>query len=199
MQSSFMLATWLLATAGLPQASGQVKTKKYNAQTNQVYWPSSFNPQNKGAWYVHNEIDIAAPPAVVWQILIEAQQWHSFYKGVEAPITFADRNVQALAPNTRFNFKTMGLKFQPTVQEYVPHERLAWAIEEKRIKAYHAWVIVPTVTGCRLISPEVQFGFLTKLQKLFQPNKLLNLHEVWLNAIKQRAENRQTQQMALAK
>jgi hypothetical protein len=33
-----------------------------------------------------------------------------------------------------------------------------------------------------------QNGFLIFLQKVFQPNKLLNLHEHWVEAIKARAE-----------
>ncbi len=36
-------------------------------------------------------------------------------------------------------------------------------------------------------------GFLTLLQKVFQPNKLLNLHEHWLEVIKLRAENNQNE------
>jgi hypothetical protein len=48
---------------------------------------------------------------------------------------------------------------------------------------------VPTANGCRLITPEAQNGFLTFMQKVFQPNKLLKLHDTWLKLIKARAEN----------
>jgi hypothetical protein len=51
--------------------------------------------------------------------------------------------------------------------------------------------IVPTAYGCRLITPESQNGFLTFMQKVFQPNKLLRIHDKWLRSIKYRAEQKQ--------
>jgi hypothetical protein len=74
------------------------------------------------------------------------------------------------------------------MKEFVPNERMAWEVRRGNLTAYHAWVIVPTANGCRLITTEAQSGFLTFLQKVFQPNKLLNLHEHWLEVIKARAE-----------
>ena len=82
----------------------------------------------------------------------------------------------------------MGLKLFPVMKEYVPNERMAWEVRRGNLTAYHAWVIVPTENGCRLITPEAQNGFLTFLQKVFQPNKLLKLHDKWLKLIKERAE-----------
>jgi hypothetical protein len=70
----------------------------------------------------------------------------------------------------------------------VPNERIAWEVRKGNLTAYHAWVIVPTDKGCRLITPESQNGFLTFLQKIFKPSKLLNLHEHWLEMIKAKAE-----------
>lgn len=60
--------------------------------------------------------------------------------------------------------------------------------EKKSIKGYHAWLIIPTETGCRLISDESQHGWLTFMEKTFQPQKLERLHDVWLAAIKAKAE-----------
>jgi hypothetical protein len=82
----------------------------------------------------------------------------------------------------------MGLHLTPVMKEFVPNERMAWEVRRGNLTAYHAWVIVPTANGCRLITTEAQSGFLTFLQKVFQPNKLLNLHEHWLEVIKARAE-----------
>ncbi len=87
-----------------------------------------------------------------------------------------------------FKMHTMGLHLTPVMKEFVPNERMAWEVRRGNLTAYHAWVIVPTANGCRLITTEAQSGFLTFLQKVFQPNKLLNLHEHWLEVIKARAE-----------
>jgi len=165
-----------------------IKTKKYDLTTNLVVWPQEFNPE-KAKWYVYNEIEINAKPEVVWNILIDAKKWHTFYKGVESPVEFInDTNATTLKDGLTFRMHTMGLHLTPVMKEFVPNERMAWEVRRNNLTAYHAWVIVPTAKGCRLITPEAQNGFLTFLQKVFQPNKLLNLHEHWLDVIKARAE-----------
>jgi hypothetical protein len=164
-----------------------IKTKKYTPSTNLVVWPEEFNP-SKAKWYVYNEIEINAKPNVVWNTLINAKKWHTFYKGVESPVEYLDTTATTLRKGLAFKMHTMGLHLVPVIKEFVPNERMAWEVRRGNLKAYHAWVIVPTINGCRLITPEAQNGFLTFLQKIFQPNKLLNLHEHWLEVIKARAE-----------
>jgi hypothetical protein len=165
-----------------------IKTKVYNASKNLVNWPDEFNPE-KAKWYVYNEIEINAQPQVVWDILIDAKKWHTFYKGVESPIEYLDTTATKLRKDLAFKMHTMGLKLVPVIKEFIPNEKMAWEVRRGNLTAYHAWVIVPTAKGCKLITPEAQNGFLTFLQKVFQPNKLLNLHEHWLEVIKARAEN----------
>lgn len=125
---------------------------------------------------------------MVWQILIDAKQWHTFYRGIESPVEYLDGGASTLNNDALFNMHTMGLHLTPQIKEFVANERMAWEVRRAGLRAYHAWVIVPTANGCRLITPEAQNGFLTFLQKVFQPNKLLNLHEHWLETIKARAE-----------
>lgn len=165
-----------------------IKTKSYNPKTNLVNWPNQFNPEHSRL-YVHNEIFIQAKPEVVWSILIDAKQWHTFYKGVESPVEYLDTSISALRLDAVFKLHTMGVHLKPVIKEFIPNERMAWEVNRGNLKAYHAWVIVPTSNGCRLITPEVQNGFLALMQKAFLPNKLLNLHEHWLEVIKIRAES----------
>ncbi len=177
---------------------GQVKSKKYDEKRNLIHWPAAFDPK-VAKFYVYNEIEINASPETVWGILVDAEKWHTFYKGVEKPVQIMDSTQKKLANNVSFSMKTMGISFIPTIKEFVPNERMAWEINTKKLKAYHAWLIVPTKTGCKLITPEAQNGFLTFLQKVFQPNKLLNLHEHWLEVIKTRAEGTAPQLTATEK
>jgi hypothetical protein len=165
------------------------KTKKYNPSANLVVWPEEFNPE-KANWYVHNEISINARPEVVWNILIDAKKWHTFYKGVESPVEFFDTTAAVLENGLVFKMHTMGLHLEPVMKEFIANERMAWEVRRGNLTAYHAWVIVPTANGCRLITPEAQNGLLSFLQKVFLPNKLLNLHEDWLELIKARAEGK---------
>jgi len=166
-----------------------IKTKKYDKTTNLVVWPEEFNPA-KAKWYVYNEIEINTKPEVVWSILIDAKKWHTFYNGVESPVEYLDSTAITLRNGLTFKLQTMGLNLAPVMKEFVPNERMAWEVRRGNLTAYHAWVIVPTANGCRLITPEAQNGFLTFLQKVFQPNKLLNLHEHWLEVIKIRSEKK---------
>jgi hypothetical protein len=162
-------------------------TKKYDQSTNLVVWPSEFNPENS-KFYVYNEIEINVTPEVVWNILIDAKQWHTFYNGVQSPVEFFDSSTTTLNSDVKFKMHTMNLRLEPIMKEFVTNERMAWEVRRKNLRAYHAWIIVPTENGCRLITPESQNGFLTFLQKLFQPNKLLKLHDVWLKEIKEKAK-----------
>jgi hypothetical protein len=180
----FSLTTTISAQENITKS---IKTKKYDPTTNCVAWPEEFNPLEAN-WFVYNEIEINAKPEVVWRILIEAKKWHTFYKGVESPVTYLDTAATTLRNGLSFTLHTMGLQLTPVIKEFVPNERMAWEVRRGNLTAYHAWVLVPTANGCRLITPEAQNGFLTTMQKVFLPNKLLNLHEHWLMVIKARAE-----------
>lgn len=178
------LKTTLSAQADAPKA---IMSKTYEPHTNLVVWPDEFHPE-KAKWYVYNEIEIHAKPEVVWDILIDARKWHTFYKGIQSPVEYADTTATVLRNGLAFKMHTMGLHLEPVIREFVPNERMAWEVRRSNLTAYHAWVIVPTANGCRLITPEAQNGFLTFLQKVFQPNKLLKLHDTWIKQIKERAE-----------
>jgi hypothetical protein len=167
----------------------QLNTKKYNPETNVVIWPEAFHPDNTN-FYVYNDIYINAPAEVVWQILIEATEWHEYYEGSQKPVMIEGGSQNVLSDGVTFEFKTMGINFEPTIREFVPNERLAWQIDRRRLKAWHAWVILPMGDGVKLVTAETQNGFLTTMQKWFQPNRLLNFHELWLSLIKERAEMR---------
>lgn len=170
-------------------AFAQLNTKKYDPETNVVIWPEAFHPDNTN-FYVYNDIYINAPAEVVWQILIEATEWHEFYEGSQKPVVIEGGTQTLLSDGVTFEFKTMGINFEPTITEFVPNERLAWTIDRRRLRAWHAWVILPAEDGVKLVTAETQSGFLTTMQKWFQPNKLLNYHELWLFLIKERAEER---------
>lgn len=160
-------------------------SKPYSEQIN---WPEEYSFENT-KFFVHNEIEINASPQTVWNILIEAETWPKWYEGAfDVAIQNSEKTV--LEPNSVFTWKTMGLDFESTVKEFEPYSRLSWESKKKSIKGYHAWLIVPTESGCMLITDESQYGFLTFLQKVFMPNKLRKLHDIWLAEIKLKAESK---------
>lgn len=188
-KTSLPLLLLLALTFSLPAQDSvkSIMTKKYDPATNLVVWPPEFNPE-KAKWFVYNEIEIDANPEVVWDILIDATQWHTYYEGAQSPIILLDSSATTLQNGLAFKLHTMGLHLTPVIKEFIPNERMAWEVRANGISGYHAWVIVPLATGCKLITAEGQNGFLTFMQKVFQPNKLLKLHDRWLRVIKEQAE-----------
>jgi len=65
---------------------------------------------------------------------------------------------------------------------------LAWDAKGIGILAYHAWLIIPTASGCTVLTEETQYGFLCRLGKLFMPNRMHQYHQLWLEGLKRKAE-----------
>jgi len=43
---------------------------------NHVIWPEQYDPRHS-AIYALNDIDVKAPPEVVWKLLVDAKNWWS--------------------------------------------------------------------------------------------------------------------------
>lgn len=153
----------------------------------EINWPEAYIPE-ESQFFVHNEIDINATPETVWEVLINAGAWEDYYKGA-SDLVLVDNTTGKLNENSVFTWKTMGLDFTSTIKEFEAPYRLSWESHKKSIQGYHAWLILPTKDGSKLITSEAQHGFMTLPQKLFVPNKLSRLHDTWLAAIKRKSEN----------
>ena len=88
-----------------------------------------------------------------------------------------------------FDWRTMGLRFTSVVRECGAPYRLSWESSRGAIRGYHSWLIEPTEKGCRVMTAESQKGWLTFLEKTFQPRKLHRLHGIWLMNLKERSES----------
>ena len=120
--------------------------------------------------------------------MINAAAWEDYYEGA-SNLELIGNSDGRLKANSEFTWKTMGLDFTSVIKEYEAPNRLAWESIRKDIRGYHAWLIVPTETGSKLITSEAQHGFMTLPQKMFIPKKLKGLHDIWLAEIKAKAEN----------
>jgi len=45
---------------------------------NHVIWPEQYDPRHS-AIYALNDIDVKAPPEVVWKLLVDAKNWSSYF------------------------------------------------------------------------------------------------------------------------
>lgn len=175
----------LLIFSSCVSVKKSVERSKPNSD--KINWPEAYQPENSG-FFVHNEIDIKADPQVVWDILIDAESWSDWYEGM-SDVKVKTNTTGKLESQSILSFKTMGQFFETiTIKEFKAPYRLSWEATRKDIRGYHAWLIIPTDTGCKVITSEAQNGFKAFLQKVFLPNKLRKLHDVWLEEMKKKAE-----------
>jgi uncharacterized protein YndB with AHSA1/START domain len=151
----------------------------------QIRCPADYTPGTT-AFFVHNQIDIQAPPEVVWAIITDVRAWPEWYEGA-TNLTVHSPD-QRVGPGVTVSWRTLGLNFDSVVQEYEPPHRFAWESRKALIQGYHAWLIIPTETGSRVITDESFNGFLATMQRVFLPNKLHRLHLSFLEELKTKAE-----------
>lgn len=157
-----------------------------------VTYPAEFDPRISSI-YALNEIDVKAPPEVVWKLLVDAENWSSYFPP-EDQVKLPDGEKE-LRLGTRYTRVTIGFKMYPVVTEFVPNRRLSWSTtvdgDDTGSTAFHGWVITATEDGCHVLSEETQQGpwFLQKLGHE-HPGGLYSYHQDWVEGLKRAAEER---------
>lgn len=151
-----------------------------------IIFPTKYNPENSPV-FVHNEIKILASPESVWNHLISAYTWNSYYKNAKK-VRFLNNDSQYLSADTIFKWTTFDMPLKSQVREFVPYHRLAWEALGFGIQAYHAWLILPTEYGCKVITEETQHGFACKIGAIIFPNRMYKYHQLWLEGLKRVSE-----------
>ena len=152
----------------------------------QIIYPTPFEPANCPV-FVRNEIEINATPEKVWFWLTNATTWNAWYVNA-SNMQLINQHSNHLLAGTKFNWRTFGANLTSEVAEFVPYQRLSWKASGMGISAYHAWLIIPTATGCRVITEETQHGWLCRLGKLLMPNRMYKFHQIWLEGLKAKSE-----------
>ena len=157
-----------------------------------VIWPARYDPRISPI-YALNDIDVDAPPAVVWTLLVEAENWGSWF-APENQVKILGGGSE-LALDTRFSRVTIGHPMSLAVTEFEPGRRLAWSTsvdgDDTGSSAYHGWVVTPTATGCHVLSEETQQGpwFLEMLGHR-HPGGLYSYHQQWVEDLARAAAAR---------
>jgi uncharacterized protein YndB with AHSA1/START domain len=155
-----------------------------------VIYPPEFDPRISPI-YALNEIDVKAPAEVVWKLLVDAENWSSYFTPEDQVKILSGE--PELALGTRYHRVTIGFPMSPIVTECVPFRRLAWSTtvdgDETGSTAFHGWVITPTEEGCHVLSEETQQGpwFLDMLGHK-HPGGLFSYHQDWVEALARAAE-----------
>ena len=150
--------------------------------SNQIVWPSQYEPANCSV-HARNELEIAAAPETVWAWLIQAQIWPTWYPN-SANIVFLIGQPPDLALGTKFRWKTFGATIESTVLEFVSYERLAWDAHGTGLNAYHAWLIQKTEHGCNVITEETEGGGIARLARALRPTRMEQQHQIWLEGLR---------------
>ncbi|ADW68504.1 SRPBCC domain-containing protein [Granulicella tundricola] len=157
---------------------------------NHVIWPHRFDPKTS-AIYALNDIDVKAPPEMIWKLLVDAEHWSSYFPA-ENQVKILSGEAE-LELGTKWTRMTVGIPTRLIVTEYEPNTRLSWSTtvdgDETGSSAYHGWVITPTDRGCHVLSEETQQGpyFLEALGRK-HPGGLYSYHQEWVEKLARAAE-----------
>ncbi len=176
---------WSGCATSMPRGSAALSAVRPPEE--KINWPAEYDPA-RAVFFVHNQIDIKAPPEVVWDIMIDVRAWPEWYVGA-TNLTVRSPD-ERIGPGVVVSWRTMGLDFDSKVAEFTPPTRFAWESRKAVIRGYHAWLIIPTAGGCRVITDETFNGFLAYMQRMFIPGKLHGLHQTFLEELKKKAEAR---------
>ena len=155
-----------------------------------VIYPQQFDPRISPI-YALNEIDVNAPPAAVWKLLVDAENWSSYFPAENQVKILSGEPMLALG--TQYSRVTIGFPMHLVVTECVPDRRLSWSTtvddDATGSTAFHGWVITPTDAGCHVLSEETQQGpwFLEQLGHK-HPGGLFSYHQDWVEALARAAE-----------
>ena len=151
----------------------------------EIIWPDEYSAQNTRV-HISNELEIPAPAEVIWAWLVRAPFWPEWYPAVKG--VAIEGGAAELGPGTRFTWRIFGVTLSSRVEEFVPHERLAWSAQFEGVDAYHAWLIERRTSGCRVLTEENQKGWLARLNNLLRPSNTRYYHYLWLEALGERAK-----------
>lgn len=148
----------LTAIIGLSFFISHVDADNTVQASTEVQWPAGYSPRNADL-FTHDEVVIRASPSTVWNYLVAAEQWPSWYSNSRNVKILNSEHILLLG--STFTWTTFGVRLQSTVAEFVRNKRLGWYnmhLDGSGIRSYHAWLLIPVADGCRLISESTEFG-----------------------------------------
>ena len=150
-----------------------------------IDWPERYRPERCPV-HVRNEIVVPATPERIWAWLIRAPLWPTWYPNSK-DVRILGGDLQRLQPGTEFVWRTFGVAIRSTVIEFRAPQRITWNAFGLGVDACHAWLIEQVSGGTRILTEETQYGWGARLNTLFMPRRMHDLHQVWLVNLGERA------------
>jgi len=140
----------------------------------------------------HVQIEIAAQPARVWALLVNASAWPQWDPDISKvsltqPPGADSPGAGSLGPGVRFTWGEGSNTVHSEVQLFEPERRLAWTGTALTAKAIHEWELTPAPGGQTMVAiNESMDGPL--MAKLFSSQQLAESATAWLASLKKAAE-----------
>jgi pimeloyl-ACP methyl ester carboxylesterase/uncharacterized protein YndB with AHSA1/START domain len=166
---------------------GSAMTRRPNAApgiaTAAAASPAGMAPTVLAAVSSAAQIEIAAPPERVWELLSDIDRWPSWNPLVQRALI--NRPFRA---GSVFRWKSGGFAVTSTLREVTGKHRIAWTGKAFGTHAVHTWEIAATNRGSILKTAESFGGWLPKLMPGAMKRTLEETLPAWLKAIKAEAE-----------
>ena len=133
------------------------------------------------------EIDVAAPPQVVWEVLTRFENWPNWNPEVKS-LSFPG----PLAPGTEFRWKSGPGTIVSTLERVEAPNYIAWRGRTLTIDAYHEWWLEPRDGGTQVRTQESFSGLLARLLRGTLQKALDKSFKDALERLKREAERRST-------
>ncbi len=161
---------------------------RFNPKKTKVHWSADFDPNRvKVPTYAYNEVACKAPVEAVFGWLMRAPRWPEWYPN-SANVTLLSFAGKDLQHGMHFTWSTFGVHVDTYVEEFEPPYRIAWRGFLMGSEVIHAWVFERDGPGSRLITEEVQRGFVCILARDFFIQGLHKNHQLWLERLAAQAE-----------
>ena len=131
------------------------------------------------------EVEIGAPPQVVWEVLTRFEKWPNWNPNVKS-MSFPG----PLAPGTEFRWKSSPGTIVSTLERVEAPNYIAWRGRTLTIDAYHEWWLEPRDGGTQVRTQESFSGLLARLLRRTLQKTLDKSLEDGLERLKREAERR---------
>ncbi len=181
----FLTATLAMATVSASSVNNAPSPERTTAPDRTSKGNAMDIDRNAPA-ITHDEIFIAAPPSMVWDLFTNIPGWPEWHSDIssaslEGPLT----------AGTVFRWSTAGLdNIASTIGEVVPEQRIAWSGPAQGIMGIHVWTFTAVQNGV-LVEAEESWSGEPVLQQLEVAQQGLDQSiRSWLENLKREAEAR---------
>ena len=138
------------------------------------------------------EIEIAAEPELVWDVLTAFERWPTWNPDIESISMHGDH----LAVGSEFRWKAGPGTITSTIQEVEPPRQIAWNGRTLGIRAIHVWWLEPSDSATTVLTEESYEGLVARLLRRPLQKALDRALDNSLRHLKAEVERRAARQQA---